>query len=155
MEHQINFSPFSNWCFTSAFILVETITATHSFSPVKNSLSSFFYLLASNSSHHLERFHAAGIDSLLLSSSVLFKSITLNHKTDMNNSFRIIFIKISIIKVNIINIYTNKTYFITIKSDITRFFTKKTISLLEDTASSSFSIIFFCNKPIRDKFECW
>ena len=44
---------------------------------------------------------------------VLFKFIAPSHKSDMSNSVRIMFIKISIVKVNIIKIYTKNTHFIT------------------------------------------
>ena len=43
-----------------------------------------------------------------------------SHKSDMNNSFRIIFMKINIVKVNIRKIHTKNTHFNTKKCDITR-----------------------------------
>ena len=53
----------------------------------------------------------------------------------MNNSFRIIFIKISIIKVDIFEIYTKNTHLIARKYGITKIFIKKSISLLANEDS--------------------
>ena len=51
---------------------------------------------------------------------MLFKSVTPNQICDTNNSFRIIFIKINIIKVDIIEIYTKNIQIITKISNNTR-----------------------------------
>ena len=39
-----------------------------------------------------------------------------SHKSDINNGFRIVFIKSNIIKVSIIKMYTKNTHFITDKN---------------------------------------
>ena len=70
-----------------------------------------------------------------------FKFIVPSQRSDMNNSFKIIFMKISIIKVNIIKIYTKNTHFITWKCDITRIFIKKSTSSMQIKYYKAFLII--------------
>ena len=63
----------------------------------------------------------ATLQALILCLHLLFKYFTLcrsimaSHQSDMNNSFRIIFIKIIILKNNIIKIYSIKAHIITKK----------------------------------------
>ena len=61
-------------------------------------------------------------------------SITQSHKSGMGNGFRIVFVKINIIKANIINIYATNTHFITKKCDITRIFIKKEYIIITNKA---------------------
>ena len=79
-------------------------------------------------SHHLVGCHTAGINYLLISffkCFTLFKSIASSHNSDMNNSLRNIFIKMKIIKINIIKIYTKNTnHFITKKFEVNLIFKK-------------------------------
>ena len=77
---------------------------------------------------------------------MLFKSITLSHKSDMNNSFSIIFIKVNTIKVNVIKSYTKNTHLITKKCDIIGIFFEKNYIIIRDKSSSSFLIIFLVTK---------
>ena len=77
----------------------------------------------------------------------LFKFIAQRQQRDMNNSFRIISIKISIIKVNIIRIYTNSTHFITWKCDITRILIKKEyIIIWKWSIIKFFNFLFVTNR---------
>ena len=57
-----------------------------------------------------------------------FKSITSSYKSDMNISFRIIFIKTNIIKVNFIKTYSKNTYFITKQEDIIKNFSNRKLT---------------------------
>ena len=75
------------------------------------------------------------------------------HKSDMNNSFRIMFIKINIIKVSIIKIYTKNTVFVTRECEVTRIFIKKSISLSWNKALWSFFIIVFVTNQSRTNFN--
>ena len=78
---------------------------------------SFFYfhlLIYSNSSILL---NATLLELMLCLSGFYMPWVVyiyqLNHKSNMNNSFRIIIVKVNIVKVNIIKIYVNKTHIIT------------------------------------------
>ena len=68
-----------------------------------------------------------------------------SQKYDLNNSLRIIFIKI-IIKINIIKIYMTNTHFITRKSNITRIFIKVEYIFISVPSSKKFFNHFTCNK---------
>ena len=71
----------------------------------------------------------------------------------MNNSIKIIFIKI-IIKINIIKIYVKNTLFITRTYDITRIFIKLEYIFICLQGSKKFFNHFTCNKPFENKFQC-
>ena len=72
----------------------------------------------------------------------LFQIYYAKPKLDINNSIRIIFIKIMVIfKVNFIKIYNKNTIFISKKCDLTKIFIKKSKSSLASKASWNFSII--------------
>ena len=69
-------------------------------------------------SHHFFGCHATGINAyIFFKCFALLKPITLGHKPNMNNSFRVIFIKFFTIKANIIKIYSFKAHMITTKCD--------------------------------------
>ena len=100
--------------------------------------------------------YARGINSLLkyfFKCFMLFKSIMPSHKFLMSNSFRIISIKINIMKVIIINIYTKNIQLITRNTTLPKFLSTKTISQLKNITSSRFTINFFHNIPTRHKFN--
>ena len=85
---------------------------------------SFFSSSDMDWSLHLLGCHTTDINfSLFFKFFALFKFNMPSQKSDMNNSIRIVFIKI-IINLSIIKIYINNTHFITRKYDITRIFTK-------------------------------
>ena len=70
--------------------------------------------------------HVTGINSSLSSflSALRFSNLVCEAKSDMSNSTRIIFIKISIVKVNPIKTYIKNTYFIKTKCNTTKIFFK-------------------------------
>ena len=83
---------------------------------------------------------------------VTYPEFSTSHRSDMNNSFRIIFIKINIIKVSIIKVYSIKAYTVTKNVKLLESASPKTTSTLENAISSSFIKHSICNKPIRNKF---
>ena len=97
----------------NTFILCTT-DAHKKYYSIKIGSFSFFSSSGKHQSHHLNGFCVT-----------FFKFTMPRQKSDMNDSSRVIFIIISIIKVNnIIKIYTKNTHFITRKYDITRAFIK-------------------------------
>ena len=121
---------------------------------LKNS-SQFLPSSATQQSNHLDGCHATDINFCLtfFHCFTLFKSITPSLKSNMNNSCRIIPIKINIIKVNIINIYTKNTHFMTEKCDITRIFINKDYIILENNSWSSFLIILLITNQSGKNFD--
>ena len=73
-----------------------------------------------------------------------------SHKSEMNNRFRIIFIKINIINVNFIKIYTKITHFITKDATLLESTLTKTLQLLENKSSASFLIILLVTKTNQE-----
>ena len=119
---------------TSSWLFHNFLTSYY-FSSVKNGSISFFCLLpGTNPTIFLDAMLQALILTLCLfhmylslfssffclSLFALYIFITPSHRPNINNSFRIIFIKTIIIKVNIIKICSMKTHLITKKCDIIR-----------------------------------
>ena len=122
---------------------VTILTTLYYFSSIKNGLISFISFSDMHQSHHLVGCHATGILCLFLFKCfALFKFVAPSHKFNMNNSFRVIFIRINIINVDIIKIYIEKNYFITRKCDITRIFIKKYYIIISEYNIIEFLIIF-------------
>ena len=122
----------------------------------KNWFYSFYYFILSfamHQSHQIVGCHATGTSSLLISFlNALLKSVTPSRKSDMNSSFRIISMKISITNKDIMTIYNKDTHFIIRKCDITRPLPKKSVSSSVNKALWSFLIILLDQKLIRNKF---
>ena len=105
--------------------------------------------------HHLLGCNTIGIISSHIFFLKCFAFLKFNmprQKSDMNNSIRIIFIKI-IIKINIIKIYIKNTHFFTRKYDIIRIFIKVEYNFICLQSSKKFFNYFTCDKPIRNKFN--
>ena len=103
-------------------------------------------------SHQLFGCHATGtlfFAYLFLTCLALFTFIMSSHKSNINNSFRIIFIKVTITKVNTIKAYSIKTHIITKNYGIIRIFINKDYIILDNTTSSSFSSILFVTNQSR------
>ena len=71
----------------------------------------------------------------------VFKFKMPSQKFDMKNSSRVILIIISIIKVNIIKIYTNNTHFITTQYGITKILLKQSLSSFAYKTVTTYLII--------------
>ena len=112
---------------------------------------SFFSSSDMQKFHHFLGCRAIGINSSF-TSALRFQNVISKPKLNMNNSFRTIFIIISIIKVNIIKIYIMNTHSITRKYGITRIFIKIEYTIICIQSSKIFLNNFTCNKPIRSKF---
>ena len=95
-------------------------------SSINNKSISFFSSSDTHQSYHLLGCHTTGINSSFIFFEFLafIKFSMPSQKSDMNNSIRIIFIKIFIAKVNAIKIYLKNTHFITIKYNINKIFIK-------------------------------
>ena len=101
---------------------IKNIFVSCNFYQKTNSSISFFSSSNKHQSDHLIGCHATLIKTFLISflkALICFKSIRClryfslsNHKSDMINSFRIIFIKVNIMEVYIINIHTKNTQFL-------------------------------------------
>ena len=103
---------------------------------------SFFSSSDMDWSLHLLGCHATDNNfSLFFKFFALFKFNMPSQKSDMNNSVRIIFIIISIFKVNIIKIYIKNTHSIINRCDITRIFIKIEYIFICGQAVKSFLII--------------
>ena len=77
----------------------------------------------------------------------LLMSIKPSHISNMNCSFRIIFVKIIIIKANVIRIYINKTHIATKNVTLSESALTMTILSLKNTAfSRSLSMLFEANQ---------
>ena len=72
---------------------------------------------------------------------VLFKYIIPSQKFDINNNFRIIFIKIIIIKVNVIKIYMKNTHLISKKCNFTKIFIRKEYIIVKNKSTMKLSSI--------------
>ena len=81
---------------------------------------------------------------------VLFKSITPSNKSNRNNTDRIIFIKIIIIKADIVRVYSNNDHTVTKEVYII-----KVHIIVREYNITKFFKHLICNKPIRNKFQCW
>ena len=103
---------------------------------------------------HLLGCHAIGINSSLIffNCFVFSKSNMPIQKSDKNKSIRIIFIKF-IIYINIIQIYTKNTHFITTKRDITRIFIKKKETTICVQYSKKFLISLLVTKESEINFN--
>ena len=90
--------------------------------------------------------HAIGINSLSLSLHAL--RCFLSHKPNMNNSFRIIFIKIIIIKVKVFKFYSysKKTHILTKECNSTRVYIIKVYIIRENKIIQFSSILFVTNE---------
>ena len=85
-----------------------------------------------------------------------FKFLTPSQKSDMNNSIRIIFIKIFIfIRINLIKIYNQNMELISNKRDFTKVFIKKSISSLVNRAlwNNAFSCILLVSNQSGMNFN--
>ena len=93
-----------------------TPTTLYYFSSIKNGFIYFFSSSGMQQSLHLAGCHATGISSLLIFFKyfTLFKYTTLSYKSNINDNFRIIFIKINIIEVDIF-IFTLRTSILSLK----------------------------------------
>ena len=120
-------------------------------------IGSITFFLSSNIQkfHHLLGSHATDIGSshIFLKCFAFFKLNIPSQKSDKNNSIRIIFIE-TIIKINIIKIYTKNTHFITRKYSITRIFIEIEYISICVQGSIKFFKHFTCNKPVGNKFPC-
>ena len=120
----------------------------------KNRFYFFFLIFWHAKIHHLLGCHAIVINSSLIffKGFPFFKFNIPKKKSDKDNSFRIIFIKI-IIKINIIKIYVKNTLFIARKYDITRIFINLEYIFICVQSSKKFFNHFTRNKPIGNKFK--
>ena len=124
----------------------------------KNRFYFFFSFFSSSNMqkfHHLLGCHAIGINLSLMFFFKFFAFSKFNmssQKSDKNNSIRIIFVIMSIVKVNIIKVFFKNTHFITRKYDISRIFNKIEYIFVCLQRSKKYFNHFTCNKPIRNKF---
>ena len=92
---------------------------------VKIGSVSFFSSSDMRKFHQRLRCHTISINSSFDWFFTFFTFTMPSQTFEKNNSIRTIFFVISIIKINIIKIYTKNTHFITARCDITRIFIKK------------------------------
>ena len=119
------------------------------FLPLKIASILFFSSSDKHLSHHLVRCHTTGINFLFISLSYVSPS----HKPEMNNSFKIVFIKISIIKINFIKIYTRNIHFIAKNCGVVKTFFDKDYINIRKQRIIKFSNHLTCKKPIRMLLE--
>ena len=94
-------------------IYKKLLSTLYYFSSIKNVSISFFLFSSSDmhQSHYLVGCHATGTNSFLIffNCLVLFISIKKSHKSNMNNSFRIIFIKLWSLRLVFLRSITSKS----------------------------------------------
>ena len=112
-----------------------------------------FFLFSSSDmhqSHYLVGCHSTGINFFLIffTCLALFISIKNSHKSNMNNCFRIIVIKIMIIEVSIIKINNNKIHIIAKNCDNVRICINKKYLIIKNYSilPSLPSILFVTNQ---------
>ena len=79
---------------------------------------------------------------------------TPSNKSNRNNSFKFIFIKIIITEVNIIKIYSNKAHTITKGCKNIRVYIIKVYIIIREYNLIKFFKSFICNKSMRNNFKC-
>ena len=119
----------------------------------------FFMSPGMHQSHYLVGCHDTGIHSLVISFLIVLRCLNIWPQAvsltwimvSGSSSSKLRSLKLTILRFK--NIHTRNTHFTTRKCDITKKnLLRKIISSLSSTALSSFLIIFFAKKIIRDKF---